>query len=198
MTTRATRYALLGAALTLGTCAHATTTLTFDDDVALGPISHIVHPDGVELSSNPAGGASYGTGFVFGADFLQGAVIEISPGAELRIDFILPATFVQFGLLAANTLDITSNVSVELFTSEGAEAFPFVSTPSFSALNELQYTYVGGGLDHLIVRDYSTTDSVSIDNLTFDSVPVPAPGTVWLAAMSLVALWSGGGRRGPR
>lgn len=169
--------------------ARALSVLTFDDGVALGSFTTVHHPAGVDLSSQPAGFSSYGTGFAFGADYVHGPMLEISAGSSLRIDFDAPASYVQFGLLMSSELDFWANVSVVLFTPQGGQAFPFVQPAQFSGLNEWQFTYLGDGLASMTI-EYGglggAFSALGLDNLTLvyvSKVPEPSLALLFLTML---------------
>lgn len=196
LTVRALRSLLLGLALFACLPAHAFVELGFDDGVFFGDFSEIDHPSGVTFSADPAGFASYGTGFAFGAEFAQGAALELDPGAALTMTFSVPVGYLQFGALLNDTADFLSRASVALYTPLGSEALPFISTPAFSSLNERQFTYFGDGIDRVVITfatSLESFDPLAIDNLAFQ--PVPEPSSYALLAAGLLCLASAVRRR---
>jgi hypothetical protein len=189
LTVRALRSLLLGLAFSACLPAHAFVELGFDDGAFFGDFSQIDHPSGVTFSVDPASFASYGTGFAFGAEFVQGAALELDPGAALTMTFSVPVGYLQFGALLNDTADFFSRASVALYTPVGAEALPFISTPAFSSLNERQFTYFGDGIDRVVITfatSFDSFDPLAIDNLVFQ--PVPEPSSYVLLAAGLLCL----------
>ena len=62
-------------------------------------------------------------------------------------------------------------------------------------LNEDKY-YLGYGIDdgstslikRIQIRDYYDGDYISIDNLTYESMAVPVPATIWLFGSGFIGL----------
>lgn len=183
------RPLFLVSSLFLATPAHALIELRFDDGEFLGYFTQIDHPSGVSFSVDPAGFASYGTGFAFGADYAQGAALEMDPGTTLTMRFGLPVNYLEFGALLNDTTDFASRVSVALYTSSGLEGLPFISPPVFSGMNERLFTYYGDGIVEAVVSFGTSFESfapLAIDNLV--AQPVPEPTTYALMAAGLLML----------
>lgn len=185
----ALRPLFLASTLVLATPAHALIELRFDDGEFLGYFTQINHSSGVSFSVDPAGFASYGTGFALGADYVQGAALEMDPGTTLTMRFGLPVNYLEFGALLNDATDFASRVSVALYTPSGLEGLAFISPPVFSGMNERLFTYYGDGIIEAVVSfgySFESFEPLAIDNLV--AQPVPEPEAYALMATGLLLL----------
>lgn len=189
-TSAALRPVLLASAIFLPLPAHALMELGFDDGEFLGYFSSIDHPSGVSFSVDPAGFASYGTGYVIGADFVQGAALELDPATSLTMRFSAPVNYLEFGVLLNDSVDFFSRVSVTLYTPSGQEALPFIQYPAFSSLNERRFTYLGDGVAEARIQfgwSFDTYAPLAVDNVVFQPVPEPASYALMATGLLVVA-----------
>lgn len=143
--------------------------------------------DGVQFSANPAGFASYGTGYWTGAAFVDGSALEIAPGASVTLDFLQPMSFVQFGAAIGDVAALSDLASIRLFAQNGSEIFPVsVESPQFGGLGdaERRFAYLGSDLRRAVFSYSPLGQSVlAIDNLTLTPISdshAPEPGTAAL------------------
>jgi hypothetical protein len=148
--------------------------------------------NGVRFTANPAGFASYGAGFWSGADFVQGAALQVDPGASVTLEFSQPMTFVQFGAAIGDQAQLADLASIQVFGSNNIEVFPVsVESPPFGGLGdaERRFTYLGSNLTRAVFSYSFIGQSVlAIDNLTLTPVPEPGTWALLLAGGALLLL----------
>jgi len=154
--------------------------VTFDFEEATFSNFDALHIDGVTFTADPAGFADYGEGFWFGADFVQGAALQIDPNASVTLEFSQPLSFLEFGAAVGDTAELGTLASIRVFDSGGNEVLPVsVEEPLFGGGlgdAERRFSYLGSGLKRATFGyDALGASVLAIDNLTITPIPVPEP-----------------------
>lgn len=181
--------ALAGCAMLFATSAQAA---TFDFEEALYDNFDTLTVDGVTFTADPAGFGDYGTGFWFGADFVSGAALEVSPGASVIVDLPAAAEFLQFGAAVGDEGGALADLAtIVAYDGNGFQVFPAsVDEPLFGlgfGDAERRFSFLGGGVRQVVFSyDPFGSSVLAVDNLIYQPIPEPATWVLLLAGSALV------------
>jgi hypothetical protein len=148
--------------------------------------------DGVTFTADPAGFGDYGTGFWFGADFVSGAALEVSPGASVIVDLPAAAEFLQFGAAVGEEGGALGDLAtIVAYDGDGIQVFPVsIEEPLFGlglGDAERRFSFLGGGVRQVVFSyDLFGSSVLAVDNLIYQPIPEPATWVLLLAGSALV------------
>ena len=169
--------------------ANAAITLTFDElpTQSVNGLSYMGITFGFKVGGNPSNDATYngiGPGTL---TYLQDPTLEGTSSGILTLDFATPTNQLQFGVALNSYYAATPGYTVKLYDPSdvlignySGDTYPLV------LWSEDQFTYSGTPVSRAAIGfNNQVANRFSVDNLTFDSNPVPAPGAILLGSIGV-------------
>jgi len=167
--------------------ANANTTLTFDE-LATKQVDGLSY-NGVKfgfavggISSSDALYNTIGPGNLL---YLQGSVLEGTSYGTLTLDFASPTSLLKFGVSMNSYDPETAAYKVQLFDTSLTSIGIFTNDTSTPKLwTEDLFSYSGTLISRAVIDfDEQVANRFAIDNLTFNTNTVPAPGALLLGSI---------------
>lgn len=167
--------------------AQATTTLTFDELVTqkVDGLSYNGVTFDFAVGDSPSIDAQYNSIGPGDLTYLQGAVLEGTTSGTLTVDFASPTSLLQFGI-SLNSFDPeTAAYKVQLFDTSLTSLGIFTNDTSPIILwSEDQFSYSGTLINRAVISfNDLLADRFAIDNLTYNTNTIPAPGAILLGSI---------------
>ncbi len=167
--------------------AEAATTLTFDE-LATQPVDGLSY-NGVTfdfaVGGSPSNDALYNSIGPGDLVYLQGAVLEGTASGTLTVDFASPTSLLQFGI-SLNSFDPeTAAYKVQLFDTSLTSLGIFTrNTSPLTLWTEDQFSYSGTLISRAVIDiNEQLAGRFAIDNLTYNTNTIPAPGAIVLGSI---------------
>lgn len=167
--------------------AEATTTLTFDE-LATQPVDGLSY-NGVTfdfaVGDSPSADALYNSIGPGDLTYLQGAVLEGTASGILTLDFASPTNLLQFGISLDSFNPETAAYKVQLFDTSLTSIGIFTNDTSPIILwSEDQFSYSGTLIRRAVIDlNEQVASRFAIDNLTYNTSTIPAPGAILLSSI---------------
>ncbi len=181
-----TAFCILALLMSAG-AAEATTTLTFDE-LTTKPVNGLSYNGvkfGFTVGDIPSTDAHYNSIGPSNLLYLQGAVLEGTTLGTLSIDFASPTSLLQFGI-SLNSFDPeTAAYKVQLFDTSLTSIGIFTNDTTTPKLwTEDLFTYSGAMISRAVINfNELLADRFAIDNLTYNTSTIPAPGAILLGSI---------------
>ena len=169
--------------------ANAAFTLTFDElpTQSVNGLSYMGITFGFNVRGIPSDDATYngiGPGTL---TYLQDPTLEGTSSGILTLDFATPTNQLQFGVALNSYYAATPGYTVKLYDPSdvlignySGDTYPLV------LWSEDQFTYSGTPVSRAAIGfNNQVANRFSVDNLTFDSNLVPAPGAILLGSIGV-------------
>lgn len=167
--------------------AEAATTLTFDE-LATQPVDGLSY-NGVTfdfaVGGSPSNDTLYNSIGPGDLVYLQGAVLEGTASGTLTVDFASPTSLLQFGI-SLNSFDPeTAAYKVQLFDTSLTSLGIFTrNTSPLTLWTEDQFSYSGTLISRAVIDiNEQLAGRFAIDNLTYNTNTIPAPGAIVLGSI---------------
>ena len=167
--------------------AEATTTLTFDE-LSTKPVDGLSYNGvkfGFTVGDSPSTDALYNSIGPGDLIYLQGAVLEGTTSGTLTVDFASPTSLLQFGI-SLNSFDPeTAAYKVQLFDTSLTSIGIFTrDTSPLNLWTEDLFSYSGTLISRAVINfNELLADRFAIDNLTYNTNSIPAPGAILLGSI---------------
>jgi len=179
-------FCILSLVMSAG-AANANTTLTFDE-LATQQVDGLSY-NGVTFGFTVGGVSSsdalYNTIGPGNLLYLQGAVLEGTSYGTLTLDFDSPTSLLQFGLSMNSYDPETAAYKVQLFDTSLTSIGIFTNDTTTPKLwTEDLFSYSGTLISRAVIDlNEQVAGRFAIDNLTYNTNTVPAPGAILLAGI---------------
>lgn len=189
---------------TFGTTSAAPITLTFDEvttppsPTPVNGLSVMGVTFGFTVGGMASADARYGAEGPGSFTFIDGRVLEGDAAGLLTLNFSSPTPILAFGVGLSSFASVMPGFTVELFGAamEPLGVFAVNTSPQEAGgISEAQFMFSAAPVSRAVINFNESFPPIvpgvrrfALDNLTFDSAPVPEPATMLLLSTGLAAV----------